>query len=274
MEGLKLDANFSRVADRVARAVAARATDDSVEPVIIGPVIVWLCIALAVFLIFRRIFFGYSAWAKPAANFSVLAPREVALISSTAEVMFPADGAIPFSGLEADLPGYADRFLSALEPRIRWQIRALFALFEHVTLVFPAPGWTGLRRFSSLSFEQRELVLHGWSQSPQFMRQIIFTALRAVLTMGYLGHPVVMRHLRVAPYEIESPVCAADLLYPAIGTHPDQIPYSHNDITPPSDGTPIDIDGPLHPLYRADGPEGSGHDLGSDSDCESGEEVA
>ncbi|MBW2292627.1 MAG: hypothetical protein JRG94_09990 [Deltaproteobacteria bacterium] len=187
----------------------------------------------------------------------MLAPREVAFISSTAEVMFPVDGAIPFSGLEANLPGYADRFLSALEPRIRWQIRALFALFEHATLVFPAPGWTGFRRFSSLTFEQRELVLQGWFQSPQFIRQIVFVALRAVLTMGYLGHPVVMRHLRVAPYAIESPVCAADLLYPAIGAHPDQIPFTQSDITPASDGTPIDIEGPLHPDYLQRQAEGS-----------------
>lgn len=205
-----------------------------------------LFIALAVLLIIRRIFFGYPA---PTTRFSVLAAREVSFISSTSEVMFPADGAIPFSGVEADIPSYADRFLSALEPRIRWQIRALFALFEHATLVFPAPGWTGLRRFSSLSFEQRELVLQGWSQSPQFLRQIIFTALRAVLTMGYLGHPVVMRHLRVAPYAIETPVCEADLLYPAIGAHPDQIPYTESDLSEPSDGTPIDIEGPLHPDY-------------------------
>jgi hypothetical protein len=115
--------------------------------------------------------------------------------------------------------------------------------------VFPGPGWTGMRRFSSLSFEQRELVLQGWSQSPQFMRQIIFTALRAVLTMGYLGHPVVMRHLNVAPYAIESPISAADLLYPAIGAHPDQIPYTQADVTAPSDGSPVDINGPLHPAY-------------------------
>jgi hypothetical protein len=48
--------------------------------------------------------------------------------------MFPAGGAIPFSGLDANIPRYADRFLSALEPSVRNQIRALFALFEHITI--------------------------------------------------------------------------------------------------------------------------------------------
>lgn len=211
----------------------------------------WLLIALAALFIVRRVFFGYSVSGR---KFKVLAPREVVFLTSTAEVMFPADGAIPFSGLEADLPGYADRFLGAIEPGVRWQIRALFMLFEHATLIFPAPGWTGMRRFSSLTIEQRELVLQGWSQSSKFLRQISFTALRAVLTMGYLGHPVVMRHLGVAPYAIDSPVCEADLLYPAIGLHPDEIRYRERDLTPPSDGTPLDIGGPLHPDYAVPTP--------------------
>ena len=67
--------------------------------------------------------------------------------------------------------------------------------------------------------------------------------------MGYLGDPVVMRHLRVAPLAIDSPVCEADLLYPAIGARPDTIALGPADLTPPSDGTPLDLDGLLHPDY-------------------------
>ncbi len=197
-------------------------------------------------LLVRRAFFGY---AKSDRRYQILAPREVALIEKTAEVMFPAGGAIPFSGLDADLPRYADRFLSAIEPGVRRQIRALFALFEHVTLFFPAPGWHGWRRFSSLSIEQREIVMNGWSQSPNFARQLVFTALRAVLTMGYLGHPEVLRRLRLAPYAFESPIAPADLLYPKVGAHPDTITLTEDDLTPPSDGMPIDLEGPVHRLY-------------------------
>jgi hypothetical protein len=208
----------------------------------------WLLITLVGVLTLRRLFFGYSVSGR---KFNVLAPREVVFLSSTAEVMFPADGAIPFSGVEADLPGYADRFLTAIPRGVRWQIRALFVLFEHATLMFPGPGWSGMRRFSSLTVAQRELVLHGWSTSPKFLRQMIFTALRAVLTMGYLGHPVVMRFLGVAPYAIDTPVCEADLLYPEIGMHPDQIPYTEHDLSPPSDGTPLDLAGALHADYAS-----------------------
>lgn len=208
---------------------------------------VWIfTLLLLSFVVLRRAFLGYPPSGR---SFNILAPREVSFLDATAEVMFPANGAIPFSGLDADIPRYADRFLSAIEPGVRWQIRALLALFEHVTIFFPAPGWHGWKRFSSLTYEQRELVLQGWSQSPNFARQIVFTALRAVLTMGYLGHPEVMRHLRVAPYAFDSPILEADLLYPRVGAHPDTIPYGPADLTPPSDGTPIDIEGPLHASY-------------------------
>lgn len=208
--------------------------------------ITWLISAALVFFVVNRVALGY---AKPRRKFEVLARREVSFLNAAAEVLFPVDGAIPFSGLDADIPSYADRFLSALEPRVRLQIRALFAFFEHVTLIFPASGLTGFRRFSSLRLEQRELVMQGWSQSPSFARQLIFTALRAVLTMGYLGHPAVARHLNVAPYAMDSPICEADLLYPRVGGHPSEIPYTSADLTPPSDGTPIDLDGPLDPSY-------------------------
>lgn len=179
----------------------------------------------------------------------MLRRHEIAFIEATSDVMFPPGGAIPVSGRETDLPGYVDRFLATLDRPLRWQIRALMLLVEHATLFFPAPGRGGFGRFSSLSEDQRTAVLTGWSESAFFLRQLLFTALRAVLTMGYLGHPDVMRFLNVAPFAIESPVCEADLLYPPIGAHPDVIGLTEEDITPPSDGRPIDLDGPLHPAF-------------------------
>jgi hypothetical protein len=128
-------------------------------------------------------------------------------------------------------------------------MRLLFFLVEHATLVAPAPGWGGWRRFSSLSPEQRIAALDGWRTSRHFARRLVFTSLRAILTMGYFSHPPVLRQLRVAPLAIETPVCEADLLYPPIGRSPEAIRWSAADLTPPSDGTPVDLDGPLHPAY-------------------------
>ena len=72
---------------------------------------------------------------------------------------------------------------------------------------------------------------------------------RAILCMGYLAHPRVLRQLRLAPRAFETPVCEADLLYPPIGRGPEAIRYSSADLTPPSDGTPLSVEGPLHPRY-------------------------
>ncbi len=223
--------------------MSAAATPGAVIIAIVTP---WIILVGALVLLLRRFFLGYRANGR---HYSVLARREVALVESAAEVFFPSNGAIPVSGLETDLPGYVDRLLSALDARLRWQIRLLLVAVEHTTLLIPAPGLFGFRRFSSLSFEAREAVFQRWSKSRYFVRQLIFSAFRSILTLGYLGHPDVMRYLRVAPLDFETPIVEADLLYPPIGQHPDAMRLRESDLTPPSDGTPIDIDGPLHPDF-------------------------
>ena len=127
------------------------------------------------------------------------------------------------SGADAELPSYVDSYLGSLPAHLRRQVRAMLMLFEQATFFFPAPGPNGRRRFSGLSPEQRMAVLAGWSESRLFLRRIAFIALRAVLTMGYLAHPNAMRAVNLAPFDVDSPVCEADLLYPRIGAHPDEI---------------------------------------------------
>ena len=67
--------------------------------------------------------------------------------------------------------------------------------------------------------------------------------------MGYLGHPVVLRHLGLAPYAIDTPVLRSDLLYPRAGRHPSTNSLTPADLTAPSDGTPLDLQGPRHADY-------------------------
>ena len=193
-----------------------------------------------------RIFKGYP---RGGARYRHLSRREVAFLNAAGDATFPRGGAIPASGSDADVAGYTDRWLAASRPRIRVLLHLLFFLVEHATLLFPAPGWGGWRRFTSLSPEQRIAVLDGWRTSRHFPRRLVFTSLRAVLTMAWFAHPPVMRQLRVAPLAIPTPVCEADLLYPPIGRSPDAIRYTPADLTPPSDGTPLDLDGPLHPAW-------------------------
>lgn len=210
--------------------------------------IFWVPLALFAAYSVWRLFLGYP---RPSGSHRLIAPREAAFLDAAAEATFPPGGAIPLSGRDADLPGYADSFLLSLPSHLRLQVRAMFLLFEQATIFFPGKGRGGRRRFSALSPEQRIQALESWAHSGLFLRRLAFTALRAVLTMGYLGHPVAMRAVHLAPYDFPSPVCEADLLYPRIGAHPDTIRLGRADLCV-SDGTPIDLEGPVHPDYAGD----------------------
>jgi hypothetical protein len=190
-----------------------------------------------------RVFAGYPAAVQPA---QALRRRELALVAAVADAMFPPGGAIAESGREADVAGYVDRLVAASQPRQRTLMRALFFLFEHATLLFPAPGGLGgLRRFSSLPPAQRQVVLERWRTSRLFARRLCFTSLRALCTLGYFASPGVLRALRLAPFAIETPVCEADLWYPPIGASRASLRLGPADLTPPSSGVPLALDAPL-----------------------------
>jgi len=209
----------------------------------------WIALAIVSLLAVRRVAIGYPA---PSRSYQYLARREAAFLEAAAEATFPAGGTIPVSGLEADLPHFVDDYFAVLPAAKRSQIRMLFVLFEHATLIFPATGSGRFRRFSSMTPEQRICVLRGWSESRYYLRRLLFTAVRAVITFGYLADKRVVRHLGMAPLAIETPICPADLLYPAVGRHPDTIPHTESDLTPPSSGVPLKVDAALHPDYSVE----------------------
>jgi hypothetical protein len=209
----------------------------------------WLALLVLIALGYAavRVFAGYPS---PPRRMAALTRSEVAFVAGAAEATFPAGGGITASGLDADIPGYTDRLMADGQPRLRSLLHLLFFLIEHATLFFPAPGAGGRRRFSSLSLAQRAAVLEGWRTSRLFARRLVFASLRAILTMGYLGRPAVLRELGLAPYEIPVPIRDVDLWYPRIGASRASIRLTPADLTPPSDGTPIPLDAPLHPAYR------------------------
>lgn len=194
----------------------------------------------------RRAFAGYP---EPPSGLAVLHRGEVAFIQAAAEVLFPAGAGLPVIGIDAHLPLYVDRHLSALPPAQRLQIRALLTLFEHLTLVLPADIPGGRDRFSSLPTASRVAVLERIANHPKLPVRILFTALRAVLALGYLGHPANLRELALAPFEIEQAVSDAELLFPRVGALPLSIRFGLADRTDPTQRTPLDPHGPRHPAY-------------------------
>lgn len=190
-------------------------------------------------------------YAPVPAGFAHLARHEVAFLDAAADALFPPGGAVPQSGREANVPAYVDRYVAAVSAQTRLLMRLLFFLVEQVTFFLPGPGRGGRRRFSSLDAHQRVAVLEAWRTSRFFPRRLVFTSLRAILTLGYFAHPAVLRELSLAPLEITPAVCEADLLYPRAGQRSDGIRRTRAELRA-SDGTPLDPHGPLHSAYRVE----------------------
>ncbi len=203
-----------------------------------GVVFFLVALIIAGLFLLHRLVRGYP---QPRERYVVIGVWDAAFLDAAASTFFPAGGSVPLSGLEADLPGYADRYLASLPSRQRLLIRALFMLFEQSTIVLPARGLGAFRRFSSMTPEQRKVVLRGWAESRFYLRRFAFTALKAVLIMGYFGRPECLQFLEVESFEIETPIARADLLYPPIGQALESIQYAEADLTPPSDGTPVNM---------------------------------
>lgn len=204
--------------------------------------------ALAVFAVAfgRRLAVGYPA---PPSGLRVLHRGEVALIQSAAEVLFPDAARLPVVGVAAGLPSYVDRHLAALPTSQRLQIRALLLAIEHVPFLVPAPGPGGRDRFSSQGATARLAVLERIANHPTQGFRLLFAALRAVLALGYLGHPENLQALGLAPFELENGVSDAELLFPRIGALPMSIRFGEADRTSPEAMGPVDPHGPRHPAY-------------------------
>ncbi len=176
---------------------------------------------------------------RPDVVYAVIGAGEAAFLAKASETLFPAHPGMARDGVGVDMPAYADGYLATLPRRQRLLIRALFMLFEQGTLLFPARGVGGFRRFSSLNAEQRAATFAGWDGSRLALRRMAMTALKAVLIMGYFGHEENLAGLGMAPFEIESPICPADLLYPPIGAPRSAIVYSESDLTEHPDTRPL-----------------------------------
>ena len=213
-----------------------------------------LGVLLAAGLGVRLLAYPRPAPPAPGATWRRLTRVEVAVVEAAADTLFPPGGEIPPSGSEAGVAAFLDRYLDAVPPAVRRLMRLLLVLVEHGTLLFPAPGWNGFRRFSALSEAQRVAVLDGWRRSRLFPRRLVFTSLRALLAMGYLADPRVLRALDLAPRDIEPGVVEADLLYPPVGRGREAIRWTAADLTPPGTRPPLGPDTPLHPDYRGPTP--------------------
>lgn len=209
-----------------------------------------LVIAVAGVALARRVAYGY---APAPAGCVVLHAGEAAFVAAVGDVLFPARGPMALAGREARLPQSVDRHLAALPTDKRLQIRLLFAALEHGTLFFPGREPGGRRRFSSLSPASRVDLLERWAQHRFSVLRLLFTALRSVFVLAYLGHPANLQGLGLAPFAIEPAVTDAELLFPRVGAPRASNGLGVEDRTPAEARTPLDPSGPRHPAYARAG---------------------
>ena len=183
----------------------------------------------------------------------LLSAREARFFAAAADAAFPPGGELPPSGTDAGVVTHLDGWLALLPRRNQLLIRLLVVFFEHATLLFPATGRGGRRRFTSLGAEQRIALLDDWNRSRLRPRRIVFASLRTLLTSAYFASPAVMRATGVAPLAFETPVVEADLLYPPIGQPRSAIRWRQEDLARPVARTPLDPHGPLHAAYAEEG---------------------
>ncbi len=194
-------------------------------------------VLLVIAVVCIRLFVGVPRPARPS---RFVSNRELAFLDAAADTLLPAiDDGLARPGATAELADFVDRYVGALPPRQRTLIRLMLVFFEQSTLFFPARGPGGFRRFSKLSVEQRHRVLEAWASSRWAVRRSFFTALRAFVVMGVLGHEDNLRALGLAPWAVESPVIEADLLYPPIGEPSASIRLTEDDLAGVRDTRPL-----------------------------------
>jgi hypothetical protein len=201
--------------------------------------VIFLALSLVVVLFFgQRMMLGYPA--RPA-GLVILTAGDAAFLDAAGRCLVPQRfGPLTRAGADVELPAYADRYLQSLPDKQRRLLRGLFLLFEQGTVLFPARGVGGFRRFSSLDAEQQTEVLENWATSSLYLRRSLLAALKAVVVMGVVGHEENLHGLGLTPFEIESPVIESDLLYPEIGASRDSIELGEDDLTAIRNTAPLD----------------------------------
>ncbi|MCU0691226.1 MAG: hypothetical protein MUF54_07490 [Polyangiaceae bacterium] len=124
-----------------------------------------------------------------------LSKRERRILAACAEVLLPAGGAIPISGMEAGVVDYFEGMMGRVPLATRVLLRAMLQLVEFSPMFYgPLKG-----PISSLAERDRSRVLRGLMNSRVYVLRTAFLGLRTVLTIAYFGNPEVSRSIGATP---------------------------------------------------------------------------
>ena len=114
-------------------------------------------------------------------------------VTGAAEAMFPVNSFGAPDWREADVPRRTMEFFDELPAKSRRLMLLLFNVLEMATpLLAPA-----LRSFSRLPLERRNALIQGWRRSRIYLLRFVGDSVKMILTMIYLSHPAVERHIGV-----------------------------------------------------------------------------
>jgi len=126
---------------------------------------------------------------------SVLFDQERKIVTACAEVLLPAGGAIPLSGIDAGVVDYFDDVMARIPPTTRFLLRALLQFVERSPLLYGPFR----KPVTKLGLAERRKVLFGLMNSRLYLLRTAFLGLRTVLTIAYFGNEEVNRTVGATP---------------------------------------------------------------------------
>lgn len=112
-------------------------------------------------------------------------------LDALAMTVFPAGGAIPYSGRDTQVAEYVLEHLRKIPRQESELIVLIFLLYEHVLPKLLAKGWT----FSSMVESQRVEMLEHLHNSPFFPLRFLNITVRMFLSLGYMADERVLREM-------------------------------------------------------------------------------
>ena len=118
----------------------------------------------------------------------ILTKREVRVIKTLGQTLFPRGGKLASDSIDADVVTYIDRYMSHLSKWDQLRLRSLYQLFE---FGIAASTLNPAKRFTTADPEERREYLEEWEHSSIYARRMIFGGMRSVFLLAYLSNETV-----------------------------------------------------------------------------------
>lgn len=122
-----------------------------------------------------------------------LTDHERRVVLAIGQTMFPRDAVLGIDADDAAVVPWVEEYLDRMPPLGRTQIRALINTFDYAYA-----AWSGRPRdtFVAARPDDRARYLESWERSTLYTQRMLYEAIRAMLTFGYVDSPRVDAAIR------------------------------------------------------------------------------